>query len=159
MTSAEESISGISLSGGSIQSEGNIRGISIGIIAGGSVDFENDIEIKFQGIKAANARWLTIHGLAIDIENHLEGCAISGIYTTSKEIKGINVSGIFTRAQNLYGISASSVNYYDNLQVGLSVGIFNYVEKLSGVQIGLLNIAKNNPGWARYLPILNIHID
>jgi hypothetical protein len=159
VTNAEESISGISLSGGPIHVGGDIRGISIGLIPGGSVDFKDGVEITSCGIKASNAKWLTIHGIVIDIENDLEGCAISGISTKSKEIKGINISGLYTRAQNLHGFSTSTVNYYDNLQVGLSVGILNYAKKLSGVQIGLLNIAGNNPGWARYLPILNAHID
>ncbi|MDZ7860438.1 MAG: hypothetical protein U5O15_07205 [Candidatus Krumholzibacteriota bacterium] len=107
-------------------------------------NLKNETSIKFWGIKAENARWLTIHGITIEVENKLEGLAVSGIYTG---------------ADNLSGFSASAVNCFYNRQTGITAGIFNYAENLSGVQIGLLNIARNNPAWARYLPVFNAHID
>ena len=33
----------------------------------------------------------------------------------------------------------------------------NYAEELQGVQIGLINIARNNPRGAKVLPIANAH--
>jgi hypothetical protein len=42
---------------------------------------------------------------------------------------------------------------------GLVVGLFNRSRRLNGVQLGLLNFAGNNPGWARWLPLVNAHFD
>jgi hypothetical protein len=41
---------------------------------------------------------------------------------------------------------------------GISVGLLNYTRSLHGVQIGVLNHAANNPPWARWLPVLNVHL-
>jgi hypothetical protein len=42
-------------------------------------------------------------------------------------------------------------------QRGLAIGIVNYAEELHGVQIGLINIARNNSSGTRVLPIVNVH--
>ena len=41
---------------------------------------------------------------------------------------------------------------------GLAIGLINYTRELDGVQIGLLNYAGNNPGWAKLLPFVNVHL-
>ena len=38
-----------------------------------------------------------------------------------------------------------------------SIGIVNYAGELDGLQLGLINIAGNNSGWKRILPIVNAH--
>jgi hypothetical protein len=43
------------------------------------------------------------------------------------------------------------------VQTGVTVGIYNSAEVLNGVQIGVLNRAKNNPPGLQWLPILNAH--
>ncbi|MEF8795046.1 MAG: hypothetical protein V5A48_01215 [Salinivenus sp.] len=43
-------------------------------------------------------------------------------------------------------------------QRGLTVGLYNYARELRGVQIGLLNVARKNPDWARVLPLVNLHL-
>ena len=58
----------------------------------------------------------------------------------------------------LTGVSASAFNYIKGEQHGLSIGIFNYARRLFGVQLGLLNYAKNNPVPFRLLPLLNVHL-
>ena len=40
---------------------------------------------------------------------------------------------------------------------GLSIGLYNSARELSGIQIGLLNRADNNPPPFRYLPFINVH--
>ena len=42
-------------------------------------------------------------------------------------------------------------------QRGLAIGIVNFAEELHGAQVGLVNIAMNNPRATRVLPILNVH--
>jgi hypothetical protein len=42
-------------------------------------------------------------------------------------------------------------------QTGLTIGIVNYARELHGFQLGLINIAGNNRGLAKILPIVNAH--
>jgi len=62
-------------------------------------------------------------------------------------------------SDEMLGFNAGCVNYFDGLQVGLSIGILNYAERLSGFQIGLVNIANNNSKPFRVLPLVNAHFD
>ena len=58
-----------------------------------------------------------------------------------------------------HGFSVGAVNYYEGLQVGFTIGILNYAEQLNGVQLGLINIAKNNSSPFKVLPVVNAHFD
>lgn len=40
-----------------------------------------------------------------------------------------------------------------------AVGLVNNAHALHGVQLGLVNIARNNRGLARVLPVVNVHLD
>ena len=42
---------------------------------------------------------------------------------------------------------------------GLAIGIVNFAEELHGAQIGLMNIARNNPSGRQVLPVINWHRD
>jgi hypothetical protein len=57
------------------------------------------------------------------------------------------------------GFSAGAVNYFEDYQVGLSIGIVNIAQELNGIQLGLINIAKNNRSPFRVLPIVNAHFE
>jgi hypothetical protein len=50
-------------------------------------------------------------------------------------------------------------NQLKGTQRGLAIGIVNYAEELHGVQVGLINIARNNSSGTRVLPVLNVHRD
>jgi hypothetical protein len=43
-------------------------------------------------------------------------------------------------------------------QRGLTIGLYNYTRELHGLQLGLLNVARNNPAWARILPVVNLNL-
>ena len=47
----------------------------------------------------------------------------------------------------------------EGVQRGLAIGIVNFAEELHGAQIGLINIARNNPSGRRVLPVINWHRD
>jgi len=44
-------------------------------------------------------------------------------------------------------------------QFGLAIGVYNYAKRLHGVQLGLINNARNNRGLFRVLPLVNVHLD
>jgi hypothetical protein len=58
----------------------------------------------------------------------------------------------------LQGVAAAPYVNVQGRQQGLAVGIYNRARVLSGVQIGLVNVAKNNPAWARALPLVNLNL-
>jgi hypothetical protein len=53
------------------------------------------------------------------------------------------------------GVGASAFNQVLGHQKGLTIGLVNYAWSLSGVQIGLLNIVRDNPPGRRVLPVVN----
>ena len=61
------------------------------------------------------------------------------------------------RTRELQGISVAGYNDVRSTQRGLSIGLYNDARRLHGVQIGLLNRARNNPPGTRYLPFVNAH--
>jgi hypothetical protein len=57
------------------------------------------------------------------------------------------------------GLSVSAFNRIRGVQSGVAIGIVNYARELHGLQVGLVNIAGNNQGLARVLPLVNAHFD
>ena len=55
----------------------------------------------------------------------------------------------------LRGVAVSPVNYIQGTTRGLTIGIVNYTRQLHGVQLGVLNIARDNPTGRRILPFVN----
>jgi hypothetical protein len=58
----------------------------------------------------------------------------------------------------LTGLSISAYNRVRGLQAGMAVGLYNSADELHGVQIGVVNRAKNNKAPFRILPVLNVHL-
>jgi len=55
-------------------------------------------------------------------------------------------------------MSLSAYNRVRGLQRGVTIGIYNSAYVLKGIQVGVLNRAKNNRGIFRILPVLNAHL-
>ncbi|OGD28566.1 MAG: hypothetical protein A2Y56_14115 [Candidatus Aminicenantes bacterium RBG_13_63_10] len=55
----------------------------------------------------------------------------------------------------LLGCAVSPFNYIRGAQVGLTVGIVNYARSVKGVQLGLINIVRDNPRGLKVLPVFN----
>jgi hypothetical protein len=53
------------------------------------------------------------------------------------------------------GLMASAFNYVRGHQTGLAVGIVNYAYSVKGLQIGFVNIVRDNPRGLKVLPIFN----
>ena len=151
---SESSIAGITASLGGIDGRTTVAGITVGVLGAISVEDVKEQDFRYTGIKARNARWITAHGIDIDVEDELLGLAASGIRINARRIKGF-ASSLVVTADEMRGLGIGAVNYTSGLQVGLSIGIVNYTERLKGVQLGLVNIAKNKSKPFRVLPIMN----
>jgi hypothetical protein len=172
MVGSDGPVSGLTLSLGGIYAE-DLAGLSVGIVGileFPSISIENTYggdskgfgdaykRISYTGISARNACWITVHGIDIDIEEELLGFAASGIRINADRIRGLAAALVVTSGE-MHGLGIGAVNYSSDLQVGLSIGIVNYTEHLNGLQIGLVNIARNKSKPFRVLPILNAHFD
>jgi len=157
---AEGGMSGISFGGLASVAEGGMSGISAGGLA--SVTEGSLSGISFGGLAAVvdgDANGIMAGGLASVIDGRLKGLGAAGWSVRSGEISGAAFAGALVKTHGLTGFSAGAVNYFDEYQVGLSLGIVNIAQKLNGIQLGLINIAKNNSSPFRVLPIINAHFE
>jgi hypothetical protein len=61
------------------------------------------------------------------------------------------------QAGELRGVALSAYNRVTGVQGGLTVGVLNYARELHGFQVGVVNVAGNNRGLVRVLPVFNSH--
>jgi hypothetical protein len=162
-------LKGISIGGVGTSVQGDLTGLSAALI-GASVggDFKG-VGLAGIGMYAAgDARGLVVSGIGAAVGGHfrgivagawgvsvagdLEGIAIGGVEVTATRVSGLTV-GL------LNGVSLNSLDFraVNDSHHGVAMGVFNFSRELTGVQIGLLNYAGNNPKWARLLPIINVH--
>ena len=57
----------------------------------------------------------------------------------------------------MIGLAVSAFNFIKGTQKGVAIGIVNYAWRLKGVQIGLVNIVRDNPAHAKVLPFINVN--
>lgn len=156
---AGRDLTGISISGIASGAGRDVHGLTIaGIAAGAGGDLTG---ITIAGIAAGaggTLKGLTIAGIAAGAPR-LRGVALSAIAAGGQDVKGLVFAGAYMKIDKgeFSGVTVSSYNHIKGVQHGLAIGLLNYTEELHGVQVGLINIARNNPSGARVLPIANWH--
>jgi hypothetical protein len=72
----------------------------------------------------------------------------------------VAAAGAYVRIENgqLRGVSIAGYNDVRGRQRGLSIGLYNYARVLHGLQLGLINVARNNPPGLRILPLANANL-
>src|SRR6185503_8063826 len=115
---------------------------------------------------------ITIGGIGIGSGGTLRGLAIGGVGVGAPRISGIVIASaaggedvrgavlapVYFKIEkygSVRGVTASAFNHVKGDQRGLSIGLFNYAWELHGVQVGLLNYARNNSPGLRLLPLFN----
>jgi hypothetical protein len=129
----------VNLSGGAVMSGRDIHGITVaglGIVADGDI------------------RWVALSGGTLNATRDARG-ALVGLYRVkSPRVSGVALSAVNLRTAELRGISVAGHNDV-RVQRGLTIGVYNDARQLHGVQLGLINRVRNNPAWARWLPLVN----
>ena len=152
----------------------DLSGINIGGFGAGAGKNMAGLNIGLFGIGAGeNLTGINIGGLGAGAGEELRGLTICGLGAGSPKIKGVTFAGLCVGGVNvrwialaigtvqikndghLIGFAASGFNYIKGTQHGLSIGIVNYAFRLKGVQLGLINIVRENPKGLRILPIMN----
>lgn len=168
------SISGITIGGIGAGASDNMTGINIGGVGVGAGDNMTGINIGGIGVGAGESMTgINIGGIGVGAGDRLAGLSLGGIAAGAPEVRGLTVGGLAVggkdvcgvqiaggvvlvdRGGRLTGLAASSFNYIKGTQTGLSIGIVNYAWSVKGLQIGLVNIVRDNPPGLKVLPVFN----
>lgn len=148
---------GLNIGGIGLGVSGDVTGISIGGIGVGAGRSVKGITIAGIGVGAGQEiKGLTIGGLGVGAPS-LKGLVL-GLAAGGDKFKGLALTPAYFRITDdglFRGISVSAFNHIKGEHRGLSIGILNFANDLYGVQIGVINIAKSNPGGLKVLPVFN----
>jgi hypothetical protein len=164
---------GILVGGIGVGAGGEVHGAAVGGIGVGSGGDVRGLAIGGIGVGAGGQlRGIAIGGLGVGAGNRIHGAAIGGLGVGSERIDGLAIGSLVrareTRAiviapvlfrsfrdAEVRGATVSAVNVVYGSQRGLALGVVNYTESLNGVQVGVLNIVRDNPRGRRVLPVVN----
>jgi hypothetical protein len=148
---------GISIAGIGIGAGGKVEGLTITGIGLGAGDDVTGVQLAGIGIGAGGTlKWVSVAGVGIGAPR-IEGLAIAPV-VGAETTNGLIVAPIYFKLAKggaTRGVNVSAYNEVRGIQRGLAIGIFNYARTLDGVQLGLLNYARNKPRGTRLLPIFN----
>ena len=143
-TVANRDIAGVAIAGLGTVANRDVKGVGaagLGLVANGSIT------------------GIGIGGLAVVANGSMTGLGIGGLaVVANEEVNGIAVAGYSVDSHALTGFAISPYNRIRGPQRGLVIGIYNSAYELHGVQIGLINRAKNNKPPFKILPLLNVHL-
>lgn len=166
-------VSGLTVGGIGVGSGGDLWGIQVGGIGVGAGGHMKGIQVAGVGIGGGGGMTgLQVAGVGIGTGGRLKGVSIAGVGVGAprieglavaaaaggKEVIGVVLAPVFFRIEDdgeLHGASISAVNRIRGSQRGLTIGLVNYAYRLNGVQLGLVNIVRENPDGRRVLPIVN----
>jgi hypothetical protein len=141
---ANRDIRGIAVAGLGTVANGDLSGIALGGLA----------TVANRDVTGAG-----LAGLALVANGSITGVGIGGLAVVAdREIRGLAVAGYSVDSHRLAGVSVSAYNRIRGPQRGLAIGLYNSAYELHGVQIGVLNRAKNNKAPFKILPLLNVHL-
>jgi len=139
----------------------SLQGLAVSGLVAAAIDDASGLLLGGAGAAAGESiSGVAVGGLAAGAEESVNGIVVGGVGVSARNIRGVGLGGGTVQVENgtIHGIVASAYNDIEGRQVGLSIGIYNHASALRGVQLGLLNVARDNPGWARVLPILNLSL-
>ncbi len=155
---AGENVHGITVGGLGAGAGKNMVGLNIGGIGLGAGEKLSGINLAGIGAGAGDElKGLTMAGIAAGAPR-IRGLVCAGWAVGGKDIGGAALAGICVlvpKGGRMSGLAASPFNFIKGSQSGLSIGIVNYAYRINGVQIGVVNIVRDNPKYLRVLPVFN----
>ena len=171
---AGDDLAGIQAAGFGVGAGGKLTGLSLagfGVGAGGDI---TGVSVAGFGVGTGGSiRGITVGGLAVGAGQEICGITLAGIAAGSPTLRGLTIAGLAIVGKELKGVqlavgtvgiteegrmslfSASAFNYFKGTQSGLSIGLVNFAWRLRGLQLGIINIVKENPRYLRVLPFFN----
>lgn len=167
-------VRGMAVGGVGVGAGGNVRGMALGGVGVGAGGDLRGLSVAGVGVGAGgDVSGLTVAGIGIGSGGRLHGISVAGIGVGAPRVDGGAVAAIVgaERARGVFiapamfriendgrftGGALSTVNLVRGHQAGLSIGVVNYAQSLRGVQLGLVNIVRDNPAPYRVLPLMNV---
>jgi hypothetical protein len=164
-------LTGINIGGLGVGSGGDITGINFGGLGVGAGGRVRGFTLSVVGIGAGESlQGIAIAGIGAGSPS-VKGLAIAPV-VGGQTVKGIIIAPLWLRIGEgklketveenpdaidgeFTGFSFSIFNRIKGKQKGMAVGVVNYTKSIQGVQLGLINIVKENPKGLRVLPIFN----
>lgn len=149
---------------------GNFSGLSfngLGMGVGGNASgfFAN---LGGMGV-GGTLRYVSLNGIGVGATK-IEGLSATAGYTTTPHAVGVMVSGLWLRVRiwddeprngardydaRLEGVGIGAFTQVLGHQQGLTIGVVNFARSLNGVQVGVINIVRDNPAGRKVLPLIN----
>lgn len=160
---AGDDVKGISIGGLGVGAGNNLIGLNLGGLGAGAGEKVIGVTIAGLGAGAGNSlTGLTLCGLAAG-SPAIKGLTIAGLAVGGSKISGVSLAlgTIWVEQDNgdaaYTGLAVSAFNNIKGTQKGIAIGIVNHAYRLKGLQIGLLNIVRDNPKGRKVLPIINFN--
>ena len=173
LTEAKEKITGVAVSGCLTKAKEKITGVAVSGVGTGAKNITGVVVSGCVTLAEENITGVAVSGLLTGAKN-ITGVAVSGWGTEAKKITGVAVSVVGTGADNITGVAVSGLltgaeenitgvvvsgitNVAENNGNGVLISPINYAKGTDKwlIQFGLINIIKDNPVYARCLPIIN----
>lgn len=150
-------MAGINLGGLGLGTGGDLSGLNVGGLGVGAGGAVSGFTVAALGVGAGRSvNGLTIAGLAVGAPT-VRGLSIAGV-VGGQTLIGVHVAVASVHAVEggrMLGLAVSPVNYIKGAQVGVAIGVVNYAWSVRGVQLGLVNIVRDNPAPLKVLPVFN----
>jgi len=173
---SDASINGFAISGQMVEAD-DINGVAIGggalSIAVGIVSFGLLPPVDLFGVSARNSlHGVGISAISMNVNNHLNGLAVSAATIEVKDgningmpispgIKSKNTNGfdiclVMITEEEMHALDIHGIYGQCRILTGVQIGLVNNAREINkGVQIGLLNFSKN--GILSLFPIINFN--
>ncbi len=165
---------GINVAGLGLGAGADIVGLSVGGLGAGAGGSMIGINVAGLGMGAGRElAGLNLAGLGLGAGVALKGVSIAGLAAGAPSVKGLTIAGGVVGGQRLVGVhiaggsvhaidngemvglAISAFNYIRGTQTGISIGLVNYAWRVRGLQLGVVNIVRDNPTPLKVLPVLN----
>ncbi len=159
-TVAGTELEGVSVAGLASVAGTRMAGISVaGLAVVAGTEARGIVAAGLSVVAGTTLRGIGVAGLSTVGGTGIEGLGAAIAHVRGGEyIEGVAVS-LWNRTDDLTGVAVGFANTVEYEQRGLTIGLFNYAEELHGVQLGVINIAANNRGIFKMLPLVNLHFD
>jgi len=155
---AGQDMKGLNIGGLGVGAGRDLIGINIGGLGAGAGRDMTGLNLGLFGVGAGHRMvGINIGGLGAGAPN-VYGLNIGGLGVGGETLKGVHLALGMVHVPNdgqMIGFAASAFNYIKGTQTGLAIGLVNYAYRLKGVQIGLVNIVRDNPKYRKVLPLIN----
>lgn len=152
-----DNMNGIAVGGIGVGGD-RLRGVFAGGIGVGGDDLTG-IFAGGVGVGGDRLRGVFAGGIGVGGDD-MEGVFVSPGVVGGDRISGIALAGLYHRPKESFtGFGTGALTRADGDMNGISIAVVNIAHRLRGVQLGLVNYAANNPAWARFLPVMNVHLD